>query len=233
MKSKIPTLLAIFILILVLAAILFGVNEIQGFKSKANSNFAPIDLRITNIKDTSATVSWLTDTPTIGIVQYNNTVSSPSNLSTAHFINLVNLSPDTSYSFTINSGGQIFDNNSSNWQFQTLASLSPVTGVVISGKILNGNLPADNTILYVTANNTVYGTLVSLSGSWVLTLPDLPDSTSLDILAENSPSLISSAKINLNEANPTPPITLGKSYDFRNDVQQTQVNTPKVPIDLP
>ena len=124
MKSQIPTIFAIFILIATLIAILVVKNQIQTLTSSASSTFAPRNLRITNIKDTSFAVSWITDTPTISFVEYTTTqgetnTTQISILSQTHFVQIQNLNPNSSYSFRINSGGQFFDNNGEKWLTQT------------------------------------------------------------------------------------------------------------------
>jgi hypothetical protein len=50
-KSTIPTLLAIILLIAATIAVIFTIKELKLIKTSASSNFAPEDLKITNIKD--------------------------------------------------------------------------------------------------------------------------------------------------------------------------------------
>lgn len=240
MRSKVPTILAIFVLGAGLVGGIFLMKQIQNFKSGAEATFAPQDLKISNIKDSSITVSWVTDTQTIGFVEYSNSQGTlnqtePSLLSTTHFFIIQNLSPNTLYSIKVNSGGQSFDNSGSPWQVQTLNSLNPQVGQIISGQILDkNNFPAKNALVYVSPpTGEIFSTVVTPSGNWIIALPALANSTILQILVESSPSVISSAKINLSAANPTPSITLGRSYDFTSQDIQSSSDTPKVPITLP
>lgn len=239
MKSKIPSLLAIFLLIAGLAAAIFIIKNIQTFRLGATGPSSPQDLKITNIKDTAFTVSWVTDNPTIGIVEYSSqgqtNKSQPTSLSKTHLITIQNLKPSSSYSFRINSAGQTFDNSGIAWQTQTTATLTPQTGQIISGQVLDqDNLPAKNALVYVSIpTGEIFSTQVTPSGNWLISLPPLADSTVLNISIEASPSLISTAKIDLKSANPTPTIVLGKSYDFSNQEIKSSSDTPKVQIDLP
>lgn len=238
-KSTIPTLLAIILLVAATFAIIFTIKEFQLIKSNAASNFEPLDLKITNIKDTSFTVSWLTETPTIGLVIYGNdqiqsSETKASSNSITHFVTIQNLNPASSYSFKINSNGQIFDNLSSLWTVQTKNSLGGTESTIVSGQILNKtSLPDQNSLVYVDTNQGIYSTMVAISGNWIVSLPALPDTTILQILVEKSPSEVASAKIDLKSANPTPPITLGNSYDFRNEGSKPQTDTPNVLLQLP
>lgn len=238
-KSKIPTILAILILVTVLAAILYVVNQIQTFASNAGNNFTVQDVRVTNIKDTSVSISWLTDTPTIGVVEYTNNTTSinstPTLLLTTHFVTLTNLNPSSTYTFKINSQGNTTDNNGNPWQFQTLSPITPQEGQIVYGQVVNStNLPAKNALVYVTipAGQT-FSAQVSASGNWLVTLPQLTQDTLLEITIESSPSLTSNAKVNLQGATPVPTITLGKSYDFKDIKTSSPSDTPKVPINLP
>src|SRR5258708_2485193 len=239
-KSKIQTILGVLLLIFAIGEVLFAINKIQTLKSGAEGSFAPQDLKITNIKDTSFTVSWLTDTPTIGFVEYSKDQGQtwqtpPTNNGLTHFINVQNLTPNSSYSFRINSGGQFFDNAGLPWSTQTLTPQLPETQTIISGKVLNTNrFPAKNALIYVNISGSlIFSSLVSASGNWIMSIPTIPDSTILQITVESSPSLVASAKIDLKSANPTPPITIGQSYDFTSEVTQSASDTPKVPITLP
>ena len=237
--SKIPTLLAIFILTTVIGLLLFALNQVQNFTSGAQGGTNPIDVRITDITDTQAVITWLTDTPSSGLVNYSTSQgetfqSSSSILSTTHFILLQNLKPNTLYSFKINSSEQTLGNTTSSWQFQTTNQQLPAEANVVSGQILTAaNLPAKNTLVYVTAGNIVASAVVSGSGNWVTTLPELSPDTQLTITAFGSPTAIASARVNLKDANPVDPITLGNSYNFTHQTTQQSIETPSVPIELP
>ncbi len=240
-RSKIPTLLAIFVLISGVVATLFAINKVEFLKSSAQTSFSPQDVKITNLEDTSVTISWVTDSPSIGLVEYTNQEgqrfqSGASILASTHWIVLSDLIPNTLYSFTINSAGNIFDNLGSPWQVQTLISQSPQIGTVISGSVLKPNaFPAKNALVYVTPEGSSYiaSALVSASGNWILSIPQVSNSSILDILVENSTSEISTAKIDVQSANPVPTITVGKSYNFSNQSTNSSIDTPKVPITLP
>lgn len=239
-NSRIPTFFAIFILLIGVGSIVFTINQVQGFRSGASGGSIPQDVRITNIRDTSATVSYITDKPSIGIIEYSNQTgqvfeSSATNLSVTHYITLQNLTPSAIYNIRINSAGTFFDNNGSNWQVQTTSTGSNLTDSIVSGKVLNKeNFPAKDAIVYITADvGLAASSQVSDSGNFIASLPALPDSTILQILVEASPSLVANAKIDLKSANPIPTMILGGLYDFEKESTPSASNLPVAPIQLP
>lgn len=231
-KSSIPTLLGLFILTIVLVSIVFIIKAPQIFKSGASGSTIPRDIRITNITDTSITVSWFTDKPSIGFVKYTtgnqSTNTTVTNLSKTHLIIIQNLNPGTIYSINVNSDGEFFDAK----QVQTLLSYTPGS-TIISGQILDENhLPAHNVIVYIATEGIIkYSALTSVSGNWVAAMPQLSDSTILQILAVDG-GIESSAFVDLKSAKSMPPMILGKNYDFRNnEVKQTN-DIPTLDINL-
>ena len=240
MKAKVPTLLAIFLLLLTTISFVLALKQFQQFRASANTSFYPHDLKITNIKNTSFTVSWVTTLPTIGFVKYQTinsqnqtTMRTPNSIT--HFLTIQNLNPNTTYSFRINSNGQDFDNNGSLWSVQTSSSQTLATNSnFISGTILNSrNLPAKNSLVYITIGDQIFSTQVSVSGNWIISLPPLAENSLLGILVEESPQSLASVKTNLVNANPIPTITLGHSYNFLNEGSADEIDTPNVPIQLP
>ncbi len=243
MKSKIPTILAILILLISLIALLFAKNQIKQFKSSAETPNTPQNLNITNIKNNSFTVSWLTDSPTIGFVRYKNssgqTFQSPPTISsTTHFVTLQNLDSATPYTFEINSGGQYFQNRGSGWKVVTLTSFQlPDNPSVISGRIMTkAGFPAKNAIIYVSGIGfETQSTVVSDSGNWVISLPPLADTTLLKITVDYSTNLQTTARIELKSASPIPTMVLGNSYNFTGDENKStlQDDKPETSITLP
>ena len=110
-KSKIPTIIGIFILVFGLAAGVLLVRNQNFFRLGASAEFAPKDVRISNITDSSATVSWITDKETSGFVKWGEGQDSLdkteldelASQSFTHTLTLRNLTPQTTYSFKINS----------------------------------------------------------------------------------------------------------------------------------
>lgn len=238
-KAKIPSFLGILILLIAVISIIFIMNSASFFNSGAKDNsLSPQDVKVTNITDASFTVTWITDTQTIGFVEYSSTdggiKSIPTTNSKTHLITIKNLNPATSYTFKINSGGTYFDNNSNPWTTTTLSSQLASESSQVSGKIVNANnFPAKDALIFVSLNNNTYSAKVTESGNWVISIPKEESSSIIQILVESSVSEIASAQIQLKDANPVPTISLGKSYDFRNEENNPSLDAPKLELTLP
>ena len=241
MKAKIPSILGILILAGGLAGAVWGIGKIQNIKSQAaTSGPVPQSLRVTNIKDTSFSISWITETPTTTFVEYEGpdkvTYQTPIGASSiTHYFSIQNLKPNSTYSFRINMDGNFYDNAGIPWTEKTSDTLNPEEGKIVSGKIITTeNLPAKNALVYIDAPGMkTQSTLVTESGNWVAHLPSLDDTVVIDISIQYSLSETSSAKIALKDANPTPTITIGKTFDFRNQTQSPVMDIPEVQINLP
>ncbi|HSX49016.1 MAG TPA: fibronectin type III domain-containing protein [Candidatus Saccharimonadales bacterium] len=241
MKAKIPSILGILILAGGLVGSVWGVRKIQNIRSQAATvGPVPQSLRVTNIKDTSFSISWITESETTSFIEYEGpdkvTFQTPiSTSSLTHYFSIQNLKPDSVYSFRINMDGNFYDNAGIPWTQKTSTTINPEEGKIVSGKILTAeNLPAKNALVYIDAPNMeTQSAIVTESGNWVAHLPSLDDATVIDISVQNSLTQTSSAKIALKDANPTPTITIGKTFDFRNQTQSGAMDIPEVQINLP
>lgn len=65
---RIPTLVALFILIVGFLVILFGLTQFQSLISKATPVSTPRNVTFSNLKEAGVTASWQTDEPAIGTV---------------------------------------------------------------------------------------------------------------------------------------------------------------------
>ena len=73
--NKIPTILGVLILIIGVVAGVFLVQKAQIFKIGANPESTPQDVRVTNVSNNSATISWVTDNETVAFVNWGDTDS--------------------------------------------------------------------------------------------------------------------------------------------------------------
>jgi len=254
-KNKIPTLIAIVLLVVGVAAGVFLVNQRQLFGIGADPDVSPQDIRVTNVDDTSFAVSWITDRATIGYLEWGENKDTTQTQSegvneesTVHYITLRNLKPSTTYSFKINSNGSRFDNSGIPWQIQTGPKLLPSTNTsVMSGKILTDiGTPASGVLVYLSAGGVApISTQTSANGTWVIplsiarnsTLTDhaslTSDKTLLEVFVQGGSLGIATAQTYQTTANPAPDITLGESYDFRNTTVTTSSDNPEANINLP
>ncbi len=255
-KSKIPTLLGILILVIGIAAGVMLIRSRLFFRLGATGEFAPKDVRISNITDTSLTISWVTDRETSGFVRWGENQNSLSRTeldelatqSHTHTLTLRGLSPQTTYFFKINSGGEDFDNNGVPWQITTGSALAtPNKTVLISGIILTATgEPAKNALVYLTiGGSSLLSTITSATGNWVAPISsartaDLQDYIQIDeknSLIEISVNAglgnVASAQIYPQSAKPAPSIILGQVHDFKNLPPAGKGQIPSASIGLP
>jgi len=137
---RLPTIVG---LLLVLTAITGGVVLIKKGPNlflRAAPELTPTQIKITNVNDTSFTISWITDEATSGFIKYGldknpnftaaddrDQLSGNTESFLTHHVTVKNLKPSTTYFFKIGSGGKIFDNNDQAYQIKLLPlSLHPL-----------------------------------------------------------------------------------------------------------
>lgn len=255
MKGKIPTIIVLVVLVIGVIVGVFMVRNRQIFRLGASGEITPKDVRITNITESSLTVSWTTDKETSGAISFgkNETLgqtalSETDGQTTLHSAILTGLAPETNYLIKINSNQTEFDNNGVPWQASTGPVLTPTQDtLVISGKVLDsdGN-PAEGVLVYVAiGGGTPLSTLTSSDGNWVVPIStsrtlDLTslitidqENTLAEISVQGGPSGVASAQIYPISAKPAPPITLGQIHDYRNLPPSSPGETPGATIEIP
>lgn len=243
-EKKIPTLLALCLLFLGIGTTIYLDRQQQTLFSQASGTVLPEEVHFTNISDTSFTVSWLTNTPTIGIVivSANNTKQTLlDNLDsdnvgrprTAHYVTVKNLKEDNSYTAQILNGNKKCNNTAACPSFTqktatkltSALSLPPARGIMMktAGKI------ADGAIVYLVVNKSApLSARVDSSGLWVvpfnnlrttdlLTRPQIADNDIVQITAQLSPTEETFATVDLKSIRQNltiPDMTMGNSYNF-------------------
>lgn len=254
-KSKIPTIVGLFILVFGLAAGLVLLQSRQIFRLGASTEFTPDNVRVSNATDTSFTVSWVTSKESLGFIKYGKTatnfdkISSDANknASFTHTVSVSGLTPNTNYFLKINSGGQEFDNNKNPWQAATGAVLPAVKTNLVSGSVLTASGTAvENALVFIVAGGGApLSTTTSKNGNWIVPLSsarttNLNDyvginetGTLLDITVYAGPDGIAAAQIYPQSARPSPPIILGQVNDFKNAPVNQLAGLPEASIEVP
>lgn len=248
--KRIPTFLGIFFLAISIGVTTFLVKQGGLFSVRAIPSHDPKDVRVTNISDSSFTVSYFTKDPTSGVINYGESPSlgksglddkdqELGNVSNhlLHNITVKNLAPKTKYYFSIISGKDTYTNNSNPFEITTgekiVASFSDQTPMKGSVTLPNREPPKE-AIVYLTANNAqVISTVLKPDGSFLLPLNSLRNSNlnsyfiiendtvlKLLIIGDN---LTSNIVLSTLQINPVPTITLSNDYDF------TLTTDPKTP----
>jgi hypothetical protein len=218
MKKQIPTILGLLILVGALIAGLIFFGEGTGvFAPRATPETTPKQIRVTNIKDNSFTVSFYTEEKTAGFVKYGtdpNKLNSQVNddrdqLSGTvgeyqlHHITVRGLDPATDYYYVLGTGSRAeFDNEGQPFQITTAVkpSTPPPEAKTVYGSVSNENgTPAEGSIVYLAADGMGdASSLVKASGSWAVPLSqmrtvsgneyaDLEDETQLSLLVQGVP----------------------------------------------
>ena len=148
-KSVFSFLLVIIILVILLPATVFAVKYVVELRAEAGPTEKPKRIEVTNIMDTTATVSWVTpNLKTTGYIKYGTT-SDVSNVAfddrdgdkpygsySCHFVNLSGLSPNKTYYYTIVVGGKEYDQGGKKYELKTgpvlesIATPRPIKGTV-------------------------------------------------------------------------------------------------------
>lgn len=254
-KNKIPTILGILLLFAGVFAGVFLLKNNQIFKIGAGPTIAPKDVRISNLTDSSATISWITDDQTTGFVSYGTSKNvgtlvnetENDNKFVTHSITLTGLNPNTEYFFKINSEGTTFDNNGVPWQFTTgaLLPISPIT-IPVSGSVITASGEVvKRAIVYITINGYTVSTLSSDNGTFVLQLGSVrttdlaayaqvdTNKTLLEVSAASGPGEMATAKIFSRSANPIPALIIGRDQDFRSLEPSLDGENPSADLNLP
>ncbi len=178
-KFKIPTLLGLGIIVFgIIAGVILVVRE-QGFISQASPDVKAQDLTITNISDSSVTISWQTTIPVASFIRLGQTnpdeqtllddrdTKSPTNRLT-HYVTAKNLLPKTAYQYKIVSGKAASEVS----KFATTGPLLPQTELTpIIGSVLDSDKPLEEGMAYLSiADAVVQSSLVKNSGNFLIPL---------------------------------------------------------------
>lgn len=240
-NRKIPTGLGMILLLTTILTTTFLVKTGVIYLGGAAPSENPQNIRITNITDTSLTVTYTTDTKVIGTIaigQDKNNLqpvlderdqeSGMPHEYVTHSITARSLTPNTKYIFSVTSGKTTYLNHDQYFTVQTAPTLtsSPSSQQPVTGKIINpdSTIPTD-ALIYVTAEKgQIVSTLVKSSGIYTIPLniyrtDDLQqnfafqEKTPLYILATDGTNT-SQATVSLSGSSPVPLITLSQTYNF-------------------
>lgn len=254
---RIPTLLGIFLISIGIGITTFLVNQGTIFRIGAAPSNTPKNINITNISQTSFTVSWLTDEKVIGSINFGETkelgqtalderdqLSKDLQVYNMHSVTIQNLSPSTNYYFSITSGADAFLNNGEVFAVKTGEEISenPPDQIPLSGKVITaeGGPPTEG-ILYLSIDGAQKTSILLKSdGTYLLPLNSLRDGAfssyfplseknllNIEVFGNN---LVATAKVNINQIDPVPLITLSQNYDFsENEESEEPKPTENIP----
>lgn len=239
-NKKIPTFLGLLLLVVAVLATSYLVNTGVIYFGKAAPSENPKDVRITNVSDTSLTITYKTQAQVIGTASLGTDKNSlqvvlddRDQLSGApkqyflHSISIKNLKPETAYVFSITSGTTTYQNGQDLFSAQTgkIITATPSSAMPFTGKVIepDGSNPNEALIYVTTAGAQTISTLVKTNGVYLLPLNalrttdntnyfQLQNNTTLQVLATDGKNE-SQGQI-ASSISPVPLITLGNNYNF-------------------
>ena len=258
-NKKFPTLFGVLLITIGISVTTFLINQGVLLKSNASTSDQPQNVRITNVTDSSFSVSYATDGSVTGSLNYgldsklgksalDDRDQQTGNLAShkVHDITVRSLSPLTKYYFSITSGQNSYLNQDQYFAVTTGPAISegPPNQNPLSGKVIlsDGTSPKE-AIIYATADNSqVISTLVKTDGSYILPLNSLrsadysayytfPAGATVKMLIFGD-SLTSNVSLSINQISPVPTVILSQNYDFRNS-QSPVSNVPETSGSFP
>lgn len=246
-KFKIPTLLGLGIILIGIGVGVFLTLREQNFLSSAAPSQTPQNIQVSNIEDSSLSISWQTPSPSLGFVSFGqNSTSDETYLDDRdtnppaggpqshlmHYVTLKNLLPKTTYQYKIISGKITTKilNFTTAPQASTQTNFRPIIGTV-----LDGGKPLDEGIAYVAIPKAgLQSALVKNQGNFLIPLSKLEDvsdntEAKVTIISANGEA---SAIFNLKtDGVNLPVLKIGQSLDFTTPVF-TPTPSPAVNLNI-
>ena len=246
---KFPTLVGILFLAIFVGGFAYFFERVIRLPSQASVSSTPTSVEITNVSDTSFTVSWITESAATGAIRVGSEsirsqvifderdTTGKLGKNTTHSVTFRSGDPETLYEITILSGGKPYTQNGKPYKIQTGPLLGDITSAFepAYGSVVTPNgQPAQAAIVYLTLlDGQKMSTLVTESGSWLIPLnlvrnEDLSAylpfqervTEQLVVRFENGESFATTDTLN---DSPTPEMQIGKTYDFRKQQANAQL----------
>ena len=254
-NRQLPTPLGLLVIVLGITLGVFLTLRERRTRTQAQQPLSPQHIQITNVSDSSITVSWITSQPTSGFISFGETPNlgqtglddretetEKTGVYLTHHVTLSNLKPETIYHFKIGSGRKLFDKDGKTFQAKTapkntsLSVSDPAYGQVFKP---DGSA-AEGAIVYLTIPGcTPLSTLVKASGNWLIPKnlslkEDLSSFCSypkrggeFSILVQGGDMGTSNITLLSGLDKPVANITLGKDYSFKDLSLLKPLGTPQ------
>src|SRR3989344_4001448 len=241
-QRRIPTILALMIILTGIGTAIYFEGNWQNLTSKASQTPQPNEVHLTNISDNSFTVSYLTDTAKIGSIQVQgpdkNTfilddrdIDGMARARTTHMFTVSGLQQNSQYKIsftsqkTCNKNKCLLFTQKTGPKLVKSLNLPPISGQIVDKE----KRPIDGAIIYLLVGNAapVSGRsdksgmyvipLNNLRSQDLLSRPDLNDESNIQLTVKNTINQYTSviSKLGLIKAdNKLPPIEMGKTYNF-------------------
>lgn len=235
-KFKIPTLLGLGIIISGIATGVFLTFKNQGIISQASPDISAQDITISNLSDSSVTISWQTSIPTpsfitlgtqnpneITVLDERDKESTGPKSHVLHYVTIKNLLPKTTYQYKIISGNK----SSEIFSFTTTTPLNSQSKIgPVIGSAVSDNKPLEEGIAFLSITDaTTQSALVKSGGHFLIPISQIrttnltenfniiEDSVAkLTIIAPNGQASVLFKPLEFD--NGLPPISIGDNLDL-------------------
>lgn len=190
-RIKIPTLLGLTIILVgIISGVFLVVQNQTSFFTKASVTQAPKNITVSNIEDTSATVSWQTTSAVPGFISYSAGGSEETDLDdrdtnapiarVTHHVTLKKLTPATTYQYQIFSGKNI----TSDLKLTTALSRNSTNGFnPVIGSVVNNDQPLSDGIIFLNLSGATLQSTVIKQGNFIIPLSKMYKGDLSDILS--------------------------------------------------
>lgn len=243
LNKRIPTIIG---LLIVTAVVVAWYLLASGTLKQNSENFTPNKVSITNVSDTRFSVSWTTKNPTYGYIEYGESGGKIVTKALddrggdrkflTHHVTVVNLQPNSQYSFRIISGEpeRRYDNNQKPYSVTTGPVITEIpVARSVYGEIEGGD---DDLIIYLTLPGSYPASVVGKKkGNYNVNISTIrtedlkryasydPNASIIQLTVDTG-KLITNISTSTESINPVPKITIGKDADYRN-TQNYEQNT--------
>lgn len=250
-ERRVPTLFALFFLLGGIVLTLSFVEQGTFTIGQAAPDVTPQNIQITNVSDTSFSVVFTTTEKTAGGISIDGndgpSLASDDRIKTgggntpfySHHITVGNLKANTSYSFSLISGSQTFDDSGKKYTVttgDTIREVPPDLNPIFGSAILPTGEKGDDTIVVVSAPSMQnVSTYTKAGGEFIVPVNSIrnerrdsyvgvSDDTLLTItlFRQNTKTVLT---VTYKNAQNIAPITLSQNYDF--------TSTTSVPVASP
>lgn len=225
------------------------------FQINAGPDQDPKNVKITNVSDSSFSVSFLTTAKVIGTINYGVSENNLDSLAldqrdqisqkigkyTSHLISVNNLEPNKTYYFSITSGDKKYLDNNKNYKAKTgsIITKNPSLQSPLSGRVVlpDGSFPKEGLVFLKANDSQNISTLIKEDGTYLIPLNTIRNSANDDYLEFNpntrislelfAENLFTSLSVGLADINPVPLITISGSYDFTQEISPVPTVTRK------
>ncbi len=220
-----PTILGLFFLLIILAVGVFLSTKKTSLRSDASSSCDPINPQVTNLTDSSFDYSFLTTGKNCQSTLSVNgqIISNLSPVDTSHYFQVNNLTPSTTYTWSIVSGGKKYE--STFYSLKTgLKPAGPVPASNLAwGRVLNSDrTPLSGAIVYLNIpGSQTLSAITNREGKWNISFANSfndkinnwftpPDNFDEEIVVYSPENQVTSVINKTNNNDPVPDIIFGQ-----------------------